>query len=49
MASASAQPSYPLLKDKIVAGQSAYFLCKNYACQKPVSSLDEFKKLIIKA
>jgi uncharacterized protein YyaL (SSP411 family) len=48
MASASAQPKYPLLKEKQADASEAYFLCENYACQKPVFSLDEFKKLITK-
>ncbi len=37
MASAEATDDYPLLRGKGVAGDTKYFVCKDYACQLPVS------------
>jgi uncharacterized protein YyaL (SSP411 family) len=39
---ASTQPNdFPLLKDKISNLQTLIYLCKDYACLKPVSSVEE--------
>ncbi|HYC27239.1 MAG TPA: AGE family epimerase/isomerase, partial [Chitinophagaceae bacterium] len=45
-ASATADKSYPLLADKQPGDPVLIYLCKNYACQKPVSTLAEFVSLL---
>lgn len=37
---------FPLIKGKIINSHTLIYLCKNYACQMPVDSIEEFKKLI---
>jgi len=39
-------PSFPLLDGKPVADQPLIFLCKNYACQRPVDNLPAFIRLM---
>jgi uncharacterized protein YyaL (SSP411 family) len=42
----SGHPDFPLLRNKPVAGLSQFFLCRNYACQQPVTELDELFRLM---
>lgn len=44
MASHDADDNYPLLKDKTAGQPLAIYLCKNYACEKPVFSVKELLK-----
>jgi uncharacterized protein YyaL (SSP411 family) len=37
---------FPLLKGKISNGQTLMYLCRNYACQRPVTSVTEFENLV---
>lgn len=37
---------YPLLKDKKPKEQTLIYVCENYACKKPVASVEEAKKLL---
>lgn len=46
MAAAASNKNFPLLMDKFFAGKTHIYLCKNYACQQPVNTLDAFKSLI---
>ena len=39
-------PSFPLLDGKPIADQPLIFLCKNYACQRPVDNLPAFIRLM---
>ncbi len=41
MASAGENNEYPLLADKKTDAETLVFLCKNYACKRPVTTLDE--------
>jgi uncharacterized protein len=37
----------PFVKDmKSINGETTFYICRNYVCISPVSSLDEFKKLV---
>ncbi len=37
----------PFVKDMtLIKGKTAFYVCRNFICNQPVSSLDEFKKLI---
>jgi uncharacterized protein len=47
MASVKGDDSLPLLKDRYVAGDTYIYVCQNYACQRPVRTVNEFLKLII--
>jgi uncharacterized protein YyaL (SSP411 family) len=47
MAAAEGSEAFPLLRGKEGGGQTLYYLCKNYACQRPVASLNELKDLIL--
>lgn len=38
--------AFPLLADKPVTAENHIYLCKNYACQKPVFTVGEFVKLL---
>ncbi|HEY4155739.1 MAG TPA: thioredoxin domain-containing protein, partial [Puia sp.] len=40
------QPDFPLLRNKPVSGLSQFFLCRNYACQQPVTEPDELFQLM---
>ncbi len=44
--SAAAENDFPLLKGKGSKEQTLIYLCKNYACQKPVESVAELKTLL---
>ena len=46
MASARSMENYPLLNGKTTSNSVLIYLCKQYACQQPVSSLDELLKLL---
>ena len=46
MASVKGDDSLPLLKDRHVAGDTYIYVCKNYACQMPIKTINEFLKLI---
>ncbi|HEX6170534.1 MAG TPA: hypothetical protein VFZ33_12630, partial [Chitinophagaceae bacterium] len=37
---------FPLLKGKADNMQTLIYLCQNYACQKPVVSIEEFENLL---
>jgi uncharacterized protein YyaL (SSP411 family) len=41
MAAPDALLEYPLLADKKVSGKTHIFLCRNYVCQRPVTTLKE--------
>ena len=38
--------AFPLLAEKPVTAENHIYLCKNYACQKPVFTVGEFVKLL---
>ena len=41
---------YPLLKDKRMSSQTLFYLCKDYTCQVPLSSIDAaFSKVLTKS
>ena len=40
------ETGFPLLKNKGNKGHTLIYLCKDYACQKPVHSTDELKNLL---
>ncbi|MFI5124546.1 MAG: thioredoxin domain-containing protein [Chitinophagales bacterium] len=42
----SGQPDFPLLRNKPVTGLSQFFLCRDYACQQPVTELNELLRLM---
>jgi hypothetical protein len=45
MAAREEEPSFPLLQKK--AGNELFiYLCKDYSCQKPVKTIEEFRSLI---
>lgn len=46
MASSAPIEKYPLLRDKKVDVKTLVFLCENYACRKPVTTLQELETLI---
>jgi uncharacterized protein len=46
MASKTADSTFPLLKDKQADGYTLVYLCQNYACQKPVDTIEAFRQLI---
>jgi len=45
-ASAIPLPGYPLLADKPEISETRIYLCENYACRQPVSTLQEFVSLL---
>jgi uncharacterized protein YyaL (SSP411 family) len=45
MAAGEADDTFPLLKDK-PSNELLIYLCKNYACQQPVRTIDEFCRLM---
>lgn len=48
MASQHESGAYPLLRDKQVDNaQTRIFLCQNYACQQPVTTIESFKNLVL--
>jgi uncharacterized protein YyaL (SSP411 family) len=38
--------NYPLLKGKMPNSQTFIYLCRNYTCQKPVTSMEEVTSMI---
>jgi len=49
MASATAQENWPLLAGKSTGGDTNIFICQEYACQKPVKTVEEAKERLVKA
>jgi hypothetical protein len=45
MASVKGDDSLPLLKDRNVAGDTYIYVCRDYACQMPVKTVEEFLKI----
>jgi uncharacterized protein len=45
MASVKGDDNLPLLKDRYVAGDTYIYVCRDYACQMPVKTIEEFLKL----
>lgn len=45
-ASATPLPGYPLLADKPETSETRIYLCENYACRQPVTTLQEFVSLL---
>ena len=41
-------PRYPLLADKAKSSKTLIYLCENYSCRQPVSTLQEFVSLLLK-
>ncbi len=37
---------FPILKGKVEVDHTQFFICKNYACLKPVTTFEEFLKII---
>jgi len=46
MSTTEGSNSFPLLSGREKTGQTAIFLCRNYACEKPVASVDALIALI---
>jgi uncharacterized protein YyaL (SSP411 family) len=46
MGSSEEKKEFPLLKFRGVGNGVLFYLCKNYTCQRPVGTIDEFKKLL---
>jgi uncharacterized protein len=46
IASATLNPDFPLLADKPVTNPPSIWLCKNFSCQHPVSTIEELISLI---
>lgn len=46
MASEIPKKEYPLLAEKPMDSENHIYLCKNYACLRPVSTVDDFVKLL---
>lgn len=46
MSTATKNDTFPLLNGKSPEGKESIFLCKNYACQKPVSTVNQLLSLI---
>jgi hypothetical protein len=47
MAATETSSDLPLLKDKTGDGQTRIYVCRDYACQQPMSSLEEFRKFLM--
>jgi uncharacterized protein YyaL (SSP411 family) len=39
-------PGYPLLNDKPETGETRIYLCENYSCRQPVSTIEQFVSLL---
>jgi hypothetical protein len=46
MAAPAALPEYPLLSEKQTSGKTHIFLCENYVCQRPVTTIEEAFNLL---
>jgi uncharacterized protein len=46
MASAKPLPGYPLLADKAETSEILMYVCKNYACRQPVSTIQGLVSLL---
>ena len=46
LATENPQPGYPLLADKAKTSNILIYVCKNYACRAPVSTIQDFIPLI---
>lgn len=46
MTSTKSDAGFPLIADKNFKGKTLIFLCRNYACQKPVETVKELETLI---
>ncbi len=46
MVSENEDNSFPLLEGKLAGGDTLVYICQNYACQKPVASIEDFRQLI---
>ncbi len=46
MTTSAKTDNFPLLRGKLPANPPLIYLCKRYACQQPVASLDELRKLL---
>jgi len=46
VASVEGNPTLPLLAGKTAEPDALIYVCRNYTCQKPVQTLDEFDKTI---
>lgn len=42
MAAATDSPQWPLLQNRASAGQTLIYVCENYACQRPVDSVEGY-------
>jgi uncharacterized protein YyaL (SSP411 family) len=40
---------FPLLKDRENEGKTLLYLCRNYTCQQPVTSVDSLNEIIVKS
>jgi uncharacterized protein YyaL (SSP411 family) len=47
MATVEENSEFPLLKDKTHDGTTHIYICKDYACQKPVKTIEAFRQLVI--
>ena len=45
-AAQSPLPGYPLLNDKPETGETRIYLCENYSCRQPVSTIEQFVSLL---
>jgi len=46
MASANPLPGYPLLADKAKSSEIRIYLCRNYACRQPVTTIQDLVSLL---
>jgi len=46
MVFATTNSQHPLLKDKKTGEETLFFLCKNYACHQPVSTIQKLQQLM---
>jgi uncharacterized protein len=46
MAASSTTNSFPLLEGKESNSDTLIYICQNYACQKPVKTIEEFRQLV---
>lgn len=46
MIAEQSNPEYPMLRDKDSGVETLIYLCQNYACQQPVKTMAELKKLL---